>query len=136
MNDDDAIARRSEARRWWVIAAEDMRVAEACLALDPPSCSNAAYHCQQAAEKIMKGVLIERGVNFRRVHDLDELAGVVAIHRGDLEAELDACRTWSAWAIDYRYPGDDPPVLPRADELAAALETLRHLLVVVAFARE
>ncbi|NYZ17616.1 HEPN domain-containing protein [Azospirillum sp. RWY-5-1] len=51
-----------ETRRWWTVAAEDLRVAQACHAMAPPSPGNAAYHCQQAAEKLVKGLLVATGV--------------------------------------------------------------------------
>lgn len=31
----------------------------------------ACYHCQQCAEKYLKGFLVSRSVEFRPVHDLD-----------------------------------------------------------------
>ncbi len=48
---------RREAARWLAVAADDRRIAEACLGLDPPALGGSAYHCQQAAEKIVKGLL-------------------------------------------------------------------------------
>jgi HEPN domain-containing protein len=78
MSATDRTAIFEEARRWWAVAAEDLRVVRACLAMEPPSPGNAAYHCQQAAEKTMKGLLVAAGVGFRKIHDLDELANVAA----------------------------------------------------------
>jgi hypothetical protein len=51
MNGDDVFERRREAASWLAIAREDVRVAQACLSLDPPAVGVAAYHCQKAAEK-------------------------------------------------------------------------------------
>jgi HEPN domain-containing protein len=58
MNGDEDSERRHEAAGWLVIAREDVRVAQACLMLDPPALGVAAYHCQQAAEKLAKGLLV------------------------------------------------------------------------------
>jgi hypothetical protein len=35
----------------------------------------AAYHCQQAAEKLVKAVLIYRGIEPAKSHDIDALVG-------------------------------------------------------------
>jgi hypothetical protein len=43
MSEGDAPARRSEAGRWLGVAAEDSRVARACLGIDPPALGIAAY---------------------------------------------------------------------------------------------
>src|SRR5205807_2517939 len=72
MNADNAIRRR-EAARWLVIVDEDVRVAIACLRMDDPAPGSAAYHCQQAAEKVVKGLLVVARITFTRTHDLDEL---------------------------------------------------------------
>ena len=58
MNADDDGERRREAARWRAIAVEDMRVALACLQMEPPAIGIAAYHSHQAAEKLLKGLLI------------------------------------------------------------------------------
>ena len=63
---DDGRARRDEARRWLAVADEDLGAAEALLAVEPPRPKSAAYHCQQAIEKLVKGLLVLAGVTFRK----------------------------------------------------------------------
>jgi hypothetical protein len=58
MNCDEASERWREATGWLAIAREDVRVARACLTLDPPARSAAAYHCQQTCYE-MEGVRIK-----------------------------------------------------------------------------
>lgn len=50
-------ARVAEAREWLVRASRDLRGAEHALKADPPLVEDALFHCQQAAEKAMKGFL-------------------------------------------------------------------------------
>jgi HEPN domain-containing protein len=128
MNDNDRSAILDEARRWWKVAAEDRRVALACLAMDPPSLGNAAYHCQQAAEKTMKGLLVAAGQGFRKVHDLDELASVATPLYPALADFLDQCRPFTSWATEYRYPPEDESPPPSPDAISNALNTLERLL--------
>jgi len=56
-----------------VIVEEDLDVAGAAARLPRPRHGAAAYHLQQAAEKLVKSLLVLNGAPFRRIHDLDEL---------------------------------------------------------------
>jgi HEPN domain-containing protein len=56
-NDSARLAQWTEARRWIKKANEDRRSAVLILADDPPLLDPAAYHCQQAAEKLLKALL-------------------------------------------------------------------------------
>jgi HEPN domain-containing protein len=64
---------------WLQHAEEDARIARGCLQLDPPSLGGAACHCQQAAEKLLKGFLVRASIDFRRTHDLDTLGLAVPV---------------------------------------------------------
>lgn len=58
-------------REWLDIADSDMRSASALLDLDPPEVRTAAFHCQQAAEKYLKGFLVDRGEDPPRIQRLN-----------------------------------------------------------------
>jgi HEPN domain-containing protein len=88
----------------------------------------AAYHCQQAAEKLIKGLLVLAAIPFRKTHDLDELSHLAAPAYPGAEPLLAHLRVRTYWGFAFRYPmpgeqggGQNPP---RADEIE---ETLRHL---------
>jgi HEPN domain-containing protein len=132
MNEIDE-ARWAEVRRWLEIASEDLRVAHACLRLDEPAVGAAAFHCQQAAEKLMKGLLVAAGRSFRKTHDLDELANEAVAAFPALRAKLDVCRPFTQWGTILRYPeiGDEAFVGPTAAEVASALPVLEALAAAV-----
>lgn len=72
----------ASASRWWRYATEDLEVAQR-LAADGTSHRWVAVLAQQAAEKAVKALLIEKGVEFPRTHDVLRLvrllpAGAVA----------------------------------------------------------
>lgn len=127
MSGADAALRWREAKRWFAVAEQEVAVAGA--GLDPPAVETAAYLCQQAAEKLIKGLLIAADVAFPRVHDLDRLADLAAPHYPALVPHLDACRMLTTWGVAFRYPDTmAPEVAPSAEELAdtlAALERFR-----------
>lgn len=115
-----------EARRWFAIAAQDIATAQLCLNHTEPLVGPAAYHVQQAAEKLIKGLLVAAGTSFRKTHDLDELAEQAALHYPKLGDHLDACRPLTIWSTIYRYPGLDDDLGPISSEVAEALTRLSN----------
>jgi HEPN domain-containing protein len=66
--DDPELAhdRRLMALRWLAAGVEDMNVARLCLEAREPVPHASAYHCQQAAEKFLKGPLVLAMFHSRR----------------------------------------------------------------------
>ena len=129
MNGDEESDRRREAAGWLVIAREDVRVAHACLALSPPALGVAAYHCQQAAEKVTKGLLVAAGVAFRKTHDIDELADLAASNYPECRDLLNTVRPLTVWGVAYRNPAaeDTPEPVPGRAELHQTIATIEQL---------
>lgn len=89
----------------------------------------AAYHVQQAVEKIVKSLLLLRGVEAGTEHRLEILAD--RLPAGDAWAErLQAFLSYSAYATAYRYPtpGGRIPRSPPAAQLLGDVVALRDLL--------
>ena len=128
MNRDKATA-RSEASGWFERADRDLRAVRLCLAATDFLPDIAAYHCQQAAEKLIKGVLVLAGVSFRKTHDLDELADLGEAYFPVLAARLESVRPFTDWAEAFRYPGIDPlaTLEPSRRDLEEAVEALERL---------
>src|SRR4051812_11225499 len=129
MNADEDAERRREAARWRVIASEDLRVARACLQMEPPAIGVAAYHSNQAAEKLLKGLLIVAAAEFRMTHDLNWLVSAVLPHYPDLRDPMAVLPLLNPWGIAYRYPGPEPEPepLPPRDEIEQAIALLEKL---------
>jgi HEPN domain-containing protein len=64
-----------EVLAWLRVARSDQRVARICIAVDPPARDVAAFHCQQAAEKLLKGFLVLASIDFGKTHDLNGSGG-------------------------------------------------------------
>jgi HEPN domain-containing protein len=129
MSVSDAEARRREARSWLALAQADRHSAALCAGTDPPLVGIAAFHCQQAAEKILKGFLVCSGTDFRRTHDLRELGDAVVAARPDMAELVRAVEDWTVWATAYRYPSAEgsPEPEPTPDELQKALRVVDSL---------
>ncbi len=106
------------------MGTEDLHVARLCLDAVEPSPVASAYHCQQAAEKLIKGLLVLADVSFTKTHDLERL-GTLAVpeypHHADLFA---ATYLFTAWAFEYRYPGPEIPDDPTETELREAMTVI------------
>ncbi len=119
------------ARRWVAVADRDIRSAYACLDAQEPIPEAATYHCQQAAEKLTKGLLVLAQVPFRRTHDLEALRDLVVTRFPDLRTSIDLLVPLTDWGLVFRYPdmGDEP--VPSADQLRSALLEIRHFASLV-----
>ena len=109
-------------------AEEDARIARACLHMDPPSPGGAAFHCQQAAEKPLKGSLAQAGIDFRKTHDLDTLSHSILTKSPSIEALVTPMGVWTTWSVAWRYPGEaGPEPDPGGEELFEALNMIARL---------
>jgi HEPN domain-containing protein len=123
----DALA---EARAWFQKAANDLRGADIDLAASPPLVEDALFHCQQAAEKAMKGFLSAHDRPFKKTHDLDELGRACESLDPSLMPLLLPARDLTVFAWEYRYPGatDVPSVAETRMALATARSVYEALL--------
>jgi HEPN domain-containing protein len=114
-----------EVRSWLHLAALDLDAATR-LAEDPEFAPIVVYHCQQAAEKTIKGLLTFHGIRFGRTHDLDVLGSLALPRAPTLAPVLDRAVDLTPYAWMYRYPPDTPS--PLAAEARGTIDTARALL--------
>ena len=70
-----------------------------------PDCEEteiAAFHCQQAVEKTLKGFLVYRKIDFERIHDLGRLLDYCAGADQDFESLRDAVEPLTLYAVAGR----------------------------------
>lgn len=116
---------REEAARLLRLARRDQAALQALLGAPGVAVAVALFHAQQAAEKCLKAAMCLHGLEYRRTHDLEELAGQLADagHPPSVsEADL---RLLTPYAVEYRYDDEAPELLTPAQALAivAALLT-------------
>jgi len=90
---------------WLTKAQHDLASARVLAASDPPLLDTAIYHCQQAAEKAVKGYLVFCDQEFERVHDLEMLIRAAASYAEEFANWIDAGIELTPYARIYRYPG-------------------------------
>ena len=73
---------------WLGKASKDLAVAERLSLDDVPFCDAITFHCQQAAEKYLKALLVFNDIEFPKTHDLEILLNLVATTNSDLAGSL------------------------------------------------
>jgi len=107
------------------LAEQDIDAAEALLVVGN---RYAAYHCQQAAEKLIKAVLLELGLEAGTEHRIDVLASKIPTEH-PLQAEFMALDRLTPYATTYRYPtiAGRIPSAPHKATVEAAIDQLKRL---------
>lgn len=86
------------------------------------------FHAQQAAEKMLKAILTDRGVEFRRTHQIRELLERLAQDGVELPQDLVDIDELTPFAVEYRY--DDVPVVEEPplerDRIRSKIASLRR----------
>ncbi|NGZ10078.1 MAG: HEPN domain-containing protein [Nitrospira sp. LK70] len=112
-------------RGWPSKAADDLRGARIDLDADPPFIEDALFHCQQAAEKSLKGFLTAYDTLFKKTHDLDELGRVCLELDAGLADAIQSAIPLTVFAWEFRYPGDSQvPSIKEANESLAVATML------------
>ena len=105
-------------------AREDEVLVEEVCASERISDEIVGFHCQQAAEKLLKAVMMEQGIHYRRTHDLRELMDGLADAGHVLPEGLVDLDVLTPYGTFFRYEG-----IPANSELdrAGASSMLRSL---------
>ena len=90
---------------WLTKAQHDLASARVLASSDPPLLDTAIYHCQQAAEKAVKGYLVFCDQEIERVHDIEVLIRSAMSCAQEFVDWIDVGIELTPYARIYRYPG-------------------------------
>ncbi len=79
------------------------------------------YHCQQAAEKALKGYLVFRESPFEKIHDLGKIVERAIMLEPGFKDYEDAAELLTPYASAYRYPDEQGFVDPTREEFNEAI---------------
>jgi HEPN domain-containing protein len=111
------------AQRWLKRAQSDFDAAEV-LADNSTALEGACFHCQQAAEKALKGWLIQHDVEPPKTHYVEELIDLCAKTETGFSQFRGDAKTLTSYAVKLRY---DWQFSPSIDEARAALGKARAI---------
>ena len=90
-------------KEWLEFAAMDLDSAQFLLGMRPVPVEIICYHCEQAAEKLLKAVLVAADVEPPKTHDLIQLCKKCAELDEEYEALADSCIELSPYGVQVRY---------------------------------
>jgi len=118
-----------DAGEWLRKARRDLQAAERLSVGDDPLFDVAVYHCQQAAEKALKGYLTYHASAFEKTHSLPMLLWQARDLDAGLDSFVESAEFLNPFATRFRYPGGR--LEPDADEAHAAMARARGIIVAI-----
>jgi HEPN domain-containing protein len=117
---------RSDLIRKWIEKAHgDLESARKLASAPDPILETAFFHCQQAAEKAVKGYLAYRDRPLEKTHDVERLVSLAMACEPGFAAWQTAAETLTPYATAYRYPRDvvepDAELYQEAEQAATGL---------------
>lgn len=118
-------AAEPEYLAWFEKAEHDLLSIANNLASNQVPWDKVTFDAQQAAEKYLKGFLVQNNHRPPKSHDLIELLGLCSKYGLDLSALKPACQRLSQLGFASRYP--DIPVEPTESDARAGVETAHRV---------
>ena len=117
---------KKEHVKGWLIKAQHDLATAGNLAADPdPYLDTAIYHCQQAAEKAVKGFLAFHDQRVVRTHDVRYLVTLAMPFVESLSSCLESAERVTPYATAFRYP--DEILEPEPEEFEQALAAAEEI---------
>ena len=117
--------RREQALLFLRKAAQDESLLDAVLESDSVSDEVIGFHCQQAAEKMLKALLSDLGAAFHKTHELGALMGTLARSGAPLPGEFENLDMLTPFGAVYRYDDYDGAESLNRAETRTMLRSLR-----------
>ncbi len=114
------------ARQWLAKAENDLLNADNNLKSATVPYDTVCFHCQQAAEKLLKAYLVARGVPPPLTHDLLLLLEEILPYCADVEMLRDDLALLMPYAVGIRYP--DESFMPTHEDACEARQAAQNVL--------
>lgn len=92
------------AQEWFNIAETDLSSAKFLQTMQPQPIEIICYHCQQSAEKYLKGFLALMGEEVKKTHDLVQLNKMCQKYDNDFKTIEEDCLLLTDYGVNIRYP--------------------------------
>jgi HEPN domain-containing protein len=96
-----------ELKQWFLKANDDLKSAEYLATMHYPRPEGIiCFHCQQSAEKYLKGYLFHNDVQFPAIHDLIRILEFCEGVDVQFSTILPKCNTLNRYSVIPRYPDE------------------------------
>ncbi|MHB8075645.1 HEPN domain-containing protein [Desulfosporosinus fructosivorans] len=118
---------------WCDFAKDDLITAKYLLGLHPLKLEIICYHCQQSAEKILKGFLIDKNIDPPKTHDLRLLRRMCEKIADGFDEIEESCVHLTAYGVQPRYPME---IELTESDMRQAIEEADHIMSFIALRLE
>ncbi|MDR1949122.1 MAG: HEPN domain-containing protein [Spirochaetaceae bacterium] len=119
-----------ELAQWFSIADDDLKSAEYLATMQHPRPEGIiCFHCQQSAEKYLKGYLFKNNMEPPKIHDLLKLLELCENVNSQFSTILQKCNNLNRYSVIPRYP-DELEITP--EDTKNAIQYARAIRVFVA----
>jgi HEPN domain-containing protein len=110
----------SNPHDWLLKADRDFGLASLAHRHSPEYPDLICYHCQQAAEKYLKALVVHFGLPLRKTHDLEDLLDIISAVETTITTDFyDKARIINDYGVQIRYP--EPAGDPSENDVVEAL---------------
>jgi len=95
---------RKDGFSWFEYADNDFEAVTILSAQLKPKFEIVCYHCQQCAEKMLKGYIASNNGRLQKTHDLVVLCETCINYNPDFEKIIEKCSDLTIYASEVRYP--------------------------------
>ena len=93
---------KDETKQWLEYADENLMSAK--VLLDNKLFNPCLQNAQQAVEKMLKAVLVELSIKFKKTHSINELVMMLAENRLDIDLAEEECELLDSIYLPSKYP--------------------------------
>jgi HEPN domain-containing protein len=116
-------------QEWIDLARQDEASARFLLQMRPLPLEVICFHCQQAAEKLIKAVLAKHGLDIPKTHDLPVLLDLAAEPVPSLAVLDQPALDLNAFSVLVRYPSHIPLEKADAKDALEAVEAMKAAIL-------
>ena len=114
------------ARQWLSKAMNDLLNADNNLKSEVVPFDTVCFHCQQAAEKLLKAYLVGNGQEYPFTHDLFLILEKILPFNSEVDELRDSLAILIPYAVEVRYPDDW--YMPSDEDAKEAREAVNNVL--------
>lgn len=114
------------AKRWLSKAMNDLLNADNNLKSEVIPFDTVCFHCQQAAEKLLKAYLVGNGQQYPFTHDLLLIMEKILPFNKEVDELRDSCAILIPYAVEIRYPDDW--YIPSEEDAKEAREAVSEVM--------
>jgi HEPN domain-containing protein len=119
----------TEYEEWIKYADDDLATAELLLVQFRKPLNIICFHCQQAAEKYLKALLVSQNIPFEKTHDLPHINNLCIKSDANFSNIMGSCLMLNPYSVITRYPSELELIEQDAVSAISAVKTIQKAVL-------